>query len=164
MTNSPKILARSCRCRLCQVGCRTMPGVLSPRDLEHLPLAQLAASSGTATRVQTGERIQVRTIVPAQRPDGTCVFHDRGTCTVHDHKPAGCAIPVACAEPTLQEALELTIVYQNVNLSTEYQAAWEQLAQRGQVARPIAERQAAYRTEFTKQERRYAKRSRTNRP
>lgn len=41
---------------------------------------------------RTGRTFRIRTITPARRPGGACVFLDeRGLCTVHDIAPAGCA-------------------------------------------------------------------------
>lgn len=92
----------TCACDLCAVGCRTAPGSLVPADVKAIveyvgpdDPAQFVwdnfrASEG-AIIVRNGKRERVPSIVPAQRPDGGCVFlQNDGGCAIHPVSPWGC--------------------------------------------------------------------------
>lgn len=93
-----------CDCDLCRVGCRSMPGCLAPSDIENIGKRRpdaLAdenwlASAGAKVGVTPpdGDRLvvlQIPTIVPATKSDGSCVFLDaEGGCSIHDVAPYGC--------------------------------------------------------------------------
>ena len=91
-----------CDCEDCAMNCRFIPGYLLPEDLPRLldlhpaeclvgfAEKYLFASPG-AKVLQAGKILQVPTLVPARKPDGSCVFFDGAHCTVHPAAPFGCA-------------------------------------------------------------------------
>lgn len=94
-----QFLRSHCACAGCVACCKAMPGMLIPGDAERIQSAQpqllpsecLAASDG-ALVVYRGQPMRIPTIVPAQKPDGSCVFlDDRDRCTVHAVAPFGCS-------------------------------------------------------------------------
>lgn len=103
----PPFERTKCACDTCRVGCKTMPGALIPGDLERIAehtghadddawiLEHFRLSDGAivAKRVN-GKLVQwnVPSIVPASKPDGSCVFLDENErCTIHEVSPFGCA-------------------------------------------------------------------------
>ena len=157
-------MSRSCTCAACRVACETMPGILAVGDPEHLPVADLCASEGTVV-CQGYHRIQVRTIVPRQQPDGRCVFlSDAGLCTVHERKPSGCASFDACggSPADMSRAARL---YNGLIADAEadgpYVRLWRQLVDAGQAAAPVADRKTRYETAIRLAERRKRKRPKT---
>lgn len=98
----------SCACKNCTTNCRFMPGFLIPSDLERLvpkefieqenifaicdwAESNLLASPG-ATAIRAGEIIRIRTLVPATKPDGSCMnLSEQGLCQIHENAPFGCA-------------------------------------------------------------------------
>ena len=101
-----KFTRTECACDRCRTCCKCMPGMLAPGDLEDISLhvgmvddvkktkkwivSHFAASEGAL--VSKNAKVgRIPTIVPAQRPDGTCVFlnaDDR--CDIHSVSPFGC--------------------------------------------------------------------------
>ena len=91
-----------CDCENCAMNCRFIPGYLLPEDLARLldlhpaecmvgfAEKYLFASPG-AKVLKAGKILQVPTLVPARKPDGSCVFFDGAHCTVHAVSPFGCA-------------------------------------------------------------------------
>lgn len=112
----PVIQRSSCSCSQCRCACETMPGYLVPEDLEHLPVEHLRSSSG-ALVIKDGVPMQIPTIVPASRPDGSCVFYANGKCTVHAHSPWGCRAFNVCETDTpdvqMRRQIGLALVYQD---------------------------------------------------
>jgi hypothetical protein len=94
----------TCGCRECQKNCRVMPGFLIPADLERIippgadPFewaeSNLLASPG-ALAVWNGEMFRIHTLVPAVKPDGSCIHlaggKRNGRCQIHAVAPFGCA-------------------------------------------------------------------------
>lgn len=96
----------TCACDGCRRHCRSKPGMLVPEDVVAITgelerrglspneaLARLRASTRTKLLDRrTGQEKTLRTVVPAQRPDGTCVFlTPDGRCDIHDVSPFGCS-------------------------------------------------------------------------
>lgn len=94
----------TCACHACATNCRFMPGYLIPDDLARMYPGEhtwvewwawaeqnLLASPG-ATVVAQGEVIQIRTLVPKTKPDGSCKnLDENGLCQIHEAAPFGCA-------------------------------------------------------------------------
>jgi len=99
----------SCDCASCRVPCRHMPGCLVPGDLENIAehqgqaekknwkarlewLTESFRASDGAKVIFRGMVMQVPTLVPAQKEDGSCVFlNEEGHCSIHSVAPFGCA-------------------------------------------------------------------------
>ena len=92
-----------CACAECKVFCSTIPSFLIPSDLHRiaeylgcddpveLALKYLLASPG-ATVLDRGRLRQIKTLVPARRQDGACVFLDENErCSVHAVSGFGCS-------------------------------------------------------------------------
>lgn len=94
-----------CSCADCTINCSYIPGYLVPNDLhaiaEHLGVENivgfaaeylLASPGATVGCSQTGTHRQIRTLVPARRPNGACKFlTSEGRCSIHTVSPFGCA-------------------------------------------------------------------------
>lgn len=90
----------SCSCRECRRNCMYMPGFLIPPDLERMippdtdPLAwaelNLLASPG-AIVMQHGNVFRIGTLVPATKPDGSCIHYQKRGCAIWENAPFGCA-------------------------------------------------------------------------
>lgn len=103
----------TCGCELCRIGCRTMPGMLVPRDIprimeylsytgtaEQFAAEYLEASNGTRVarleRTAAGDRVRIfpiATLVPARNPGAgdACIFlQPDGLCQIHPVSPFGC--------------------------------------------------------------------------
>jgi hypothetical protein len=93
----------SCACEVCVRNCRFMPGMLIPEDLDRMlvgvadpiqwAMENLLASPGaTALDISTGALLQIRTLVPAVKPDGSCIhLTAENRCEIHADAPFGCA-------------------------------------------------------------------------
>ncbi len=96
----------SCACDGCRAHCRSKPGMLVPEDVvaitgelqrRGLSLVEALARLRASTRTKlldrrTGGEKTLRTVVPAQRQDGSCVFLlPDGRCDIHDVSPFGCS-------------------------------------------------------------------------
>ena len=106
-----------CGCKVCQVHCAKMPSFLIPEDIipymvvtnfltednvhdeldieEIMPWAQenLLASDGAYIRVPNSDAVvQIPTLVPASRKNGSCVHFNQKTrlCGIHEQAPFGC--------------------------------------------------------------------------
>jgi hypothetical protein len=92
-----------CACPECKIFCRVMPSFLIPSDLHRIAeylgcdgpvefaLKYLLASPG-ATVLDRGRLRQIRTLVPARRQDGACIFFDENErCSVHAISGFGCS-------------------------------------------------------------------------
>jgi hypothetical protein len=90
----------SCSCRECRRNCMFMPGFLIPSDLDRMippgadPLQwaeiNLLASPGTIVS-KDGEIFRIPTLVPATKPDGSCIHYQRRGCAIWENSPFGCA-------------------------------------------------------------------------
>lgn len=100
-----------CECIACVRFCKTTPGDLAPGDVERIAdylgvacttefiQANFRPTSGypVADDCVVGETVVVPTIVPAQRPDGRCVFlTSKDKCSIHPVAPFGCSQFNAC--------------------------------------------------------------------
>lgn len=141
-----------CACEICRIPCRVMPGCLGPGDAERMAEAQgvdprdqdafyrwaescLAASDGALVldRESAVPR-RIRTIVPQQRADGSCVFLDDGCCGVHAVSPFGCVahdMHMSGREGSKRSSAMLIAIDRDV----WYLRLWEHLASHGK--RPI---------------------------
>ena len=89
-----------CGCRDCRINCQFMPGYLIPSDLERMIPAgidpyqwadtNLSASPGALVS-QSGRQFRIHTLVPAAKPDGSCIHLQDGLCNIHAVSPFGCA-------------------------------------------------------------------------
>lgn len=89
-----------CNCEDCRLNCEVMPGFLIPSDLDRImpagvePLiwaeTNLLASPG-ALVMRDGQTFRIPTLVPATKPDGTCIHLNEGLCGIHGVAPFGCA-------------------------------------------------------------------------
>lgn len=90
----------SCSCRECRRNCMFMPGFLIPADLPRMvppdadPLQwaeiNLLASPG-AIVMKNGEMFRIGTLVPATKPDGSCMHYQKRGCAIWEIAPFGCA-------------------------------------------------------------------------
>jgi len=119
---NPDALERNvCGCKVCQVHCAVMPSFLIPEDVvpymhatgffdeasqgddaetvfsveDLIPWAEtnLLASDGTYVRVPDSDKVvQIPTLVPASRRNGSCVMFNQKSrlCAVHEAAPFGC--------------------------------------------------------------------------
>lgn len=90
-----------CACQDCHKNCRFMPGFLIPADLIRMipkdadamkwAATYLLASPG-AIAMQDGVLFRIGTLVPAVKPDGSCIhLSPEGSCLIHEIAPFGCA-------------------------------------------------------------------------
>ncbi len=155
--------ATKCDCPGCRVGCRTMPASLIPGDLERIAKhvgadyrtawlgEHFLASDGAKLKVKE-EVVSIPTLVPAQRPDGSCVFLGPEGCTIHPVAPYGCThsdIHMSDAE-ALDRSRAAIISQAMTHPHGVYQTAWHVLANTGHMARPLVERRMLYELEFAK--------------
>jgi len=87
-----------CACDDCRACCKRQPGPLGVGDLQRIarivdePDGKFVASNGAVVEDRSGQRFRIRTITPARKPDGSCVFLDADErCTIHGDAPLGCA-------------------------------------------------------------------------
>lgn len=90
----------SCSCRGCRRNCLYMPGFAIPSDLPRMippgadPLrwaeTNLLASPG-AKVMKDGEIFRIGTLVPATKPDGSCMHYQKRGCAIWETAPFGCA-------------------------------------------------------------------------
>ena len=92
-----------CDCRACKINCEFIPGFLLPSDIRRIALHlgysnpvefaldNLLASPG-AIVVDRGQIRRIRTLAPARRQDGACLFLDEEhRCRIHSVSPYGCS-------------------------------------------------------------------------
>jgi Fe-S-cluster containining protein len=92
-----------CDCRACKINCEFIPGFLLPSDIRRIALHlgysnpvefaldNLLASPG-AIVVDRGQIRRIRTLAPARRQDGACLFLDEEhRCWIHSVSPYGCS-------------------------------------------------------------------------
>ncbi len=140
-----------CACAGCVACCKAMPGMLVPGDVERIertlptlwPSQYLVASEG-ALVVYRGEAVRIPTIVPAQKPDGSCVFlDDQDRCTIHAVAPYGCThfdVHQSKAESDARSTAGLWTILTDASVC--YFALWKLLVQQGRTAPPLKVRRA----------------------
>ena len=149
----------TCDCQKCKCGCKAMPGFLVPDDVEdigrHLgiepatPAAwefirnNFVASEGTVAGKMNPFTLQVETfriptIVPAQNPDGRCVFlsaDDR--CTIHKASPYGCRMFSVCEPRTEEQTARLHAGMAEICKNPGYHVLHHMLESEGKVCAPL---------------------------
>ena len=143
-----------CDCDQCKAVCHSKPGELAPGDIDRISgflgvevtpefiSKNFRAADGINT-VRKGEEVSIPTIVPAQRPNGDCVFFAQGKCTIHPVSPFGCSRFNACntthegIAESEEKVLAAAMACAN---SVDYVLTWGHLYQRGLNAPPLAER------------------------
>jgi Fe-S-cluster containining protein len=137
-----------------------MPGALIPGDMQRIAEHQgvpcdmawiekhFLASEGAQIRKE-GKVLSIRSIVPAQQPDGRCVFlTEAGRCSVHAVSPFGCAYFDSHMSPQPSSQLSKMAVMAQMLGNEEpdglYAKAWEHLNQAGLKPAPLEERRMNY--------------------
>ena len=148
----------ACSCRRCAISCEHVPGALCPDDLgpmaAHLGYGDIAtfatdhllASEGVVITVAaTGEKVTLRTLVPASKGDSRCKFLTDGRCAVHAVSPYGCAFIDAHqsgAEYALRADALYRALYDDLVADGPYIRTWRQLHCAGRTATPLTVRQS----------------------
>lgn len=158
-----------CSCEACQIGCRTLPGMLGVGDLERIAdhvapsdlgcwidehfVASEGAKVGRYNDHGSIDVFQIPTITPAQEPNGHCTFYKHGRCSIHAVSPLGCSH----VDPHMSKEQGDAVVHPALGEIADdkwrdgpYWRTWQHLAAAGLVARPRAERRAAFEREFAK--------------
>ena len=139
-----------CDCDQCKAVCHSKPGRLAPGDIKRIAdffevevtpefiSKNFRASDGINT-VRKGEEVSIPTIVPAQLPNGNCVFFAQGKCTIHAVSPFGCSGFNACnATPEGIAESEEKILALAICDSVDYVLTWAHLSQReSKAAHPV---------------------------
>jgi Fe-S-cluster containining protein len=143
-----------CACAGCVACCKAMPGMLIPGDVERIesvqpelwPRQYLVASEG-ALVVYQGQPMRIPTVVPAQKPDGSCVFlDDQDRCTIHAVAPYGCSHFDTHQSRSGRDGGDarscagLQAIVQDT--SGNYVRLWKYLVEQGCTAPPLQERRA----------------------
>lgn len=151
-----------CSCAMCQAACRHMPGMLIPGDIDRIAESldttpsedfiakNFRASNGMKALCQ-GNLVVIPTIVPAQKPNGECVFYSGGKCTVHKASPFGCSHFKVCdnsEEGVKESGGRVRLAANAIANSVDYSLMWGFLHRKGLVPAPIEERKAALATEI----------------
>jgi Fe-S-cluster containining protein len=152
-----------CDCDKCKCGCKTMPGMLAPGDLNNIAeflgvsenddnwmVNNFVASEGA--RVVFGGSVRnIATITPKQDATGRCVFLDANdACSIHKVSPFGCRTFRICNEDEsshhdhIEKAAEDTQKIGNALrhciMDEPYNESWEILHDSGCHAQPLDER------------------------
>lgn len=148
----------ACSCRRCTISCEHVPGALCPDDL--LPMAtflgyrdvetfardHLLASEGVViTIAATGEKVTLRTLVPASKADGSCKFLSDGRCVIHTVSPYGCAFIDAHqsdGEYSVRADALYRALYDDLTSDGPYIRTWRVLHSAGRTAIPLPARHA----------------------
>lgn len=149
-----------CDCDKCKAACHTMPGMLAPGDMAYIAVhqgvepgdldwtaANFEASPGAMVQME-GLLGRIPTIVPAQRPDGRCVFlTDDDRCGIHKVAPFGCRCFNVCDGP---ESHEDAVRSSSAALACcagdlDYIQVWAWLKSVGSTATPTNQRRSALR-------------------
>jgi len=151
-----------CSCAECIKPCHVMPGMLVPEDLQPIAcklggdttilLDKLVASEGAKVGVvREGKLVQfnIPTLVPATKPDGSCVFLENDRCTIHEVSPFGCRffdshMDRQTGNQRMRAGL-ISVGNAHTEGHNEYSVMWAWLRSKGRNATPLAERQAALR-------------------
>jgi len=135
----------SCSCAGCVLNCQFMPGFLVPSDLGRMippgadPLVwaetNLLASPG-AVAWHNGKAFRIPTLVPAVKPDGSCINLQDGLCTIHENAPFGCAF-FDCQSPLGGASAALAAVHQEWHTEGSlYVRIWMHLAVKDKMQQP----------------------------
>jgi len=138
---------------MCTSFCKTYPGFLIPSDVgpvleaaQAKPEEVLVASEGSLV-IYRGEMQRLGTILPAHKPDGSCVFLDENDrCKIHAAAPYGCAYTdfhMSDLEGRSVSAAGLQTLMEPSPELQEYRKIREQLQSAGKVAQPLAVRRQA---------------------
>jgi hypothetical protein len=131
----------SCGCDACVMNCRYMPGMLAPSDLgrmapdgdEEAVMAwaerDLRASRG-ALAAQGENLFRIPTLVPAARPDGSCIHLEAGRCAIHADAPFGCAFFDCGPDPGISGLALADIARAHIE-GALYGRIWARLWERG---------------------------------
>ena len=167
MTIRDRMPRTTCDCDGCQIGCRTMPGMCAPGDIERIAATRspfmreawieehfVASEGAKVGRLNDRGGIdvfQIPTITPAQRPNGECVFYENGRCSIHAVSPIGCALVDVHQSKEEGDAVvhpALAEIAADGQADGPYRRLWQHLKALGRVARPLAERRAAFQRLF----------------
>ncbi len=161
---APENMPRTeCSCRACTVGCKSMPGGLIPGDLGRIQ-AYVGDTSDEFVQqhfwwsegARVGKEIDgqryvfnVPSIVPAQTPDGRCVFLDsEDKCRIHAVSPFGCSrmdTHMAKAEGDKRVNFMVTSQIMGHQLNDDFSRWCLRLETEGRWAPPLIDRQRAFR-------------------
>jgi Fe-S-cluster containining protein len=148
----------TCDCQTCKAFCRTSPGDLAPGDVEriaeylgvepsdHFLHANFVACRDHKLRVDNKE-LTIPTIIPAQKPDGRCVFLTSDErCSIHPVAPFGCAKFNACEADIHADYERMVAMLRTVfgEDAGAYLMQWAKLETRGHVAEPLEKRQTKF--------------------
>lgn len=115
-------------------------------------VASEGAKAGKINEQGLLEVFQIPTISPAQKPDGRCVFlSDDGLCQIHAVSPFGCSKADShIAREVMDKAsgAALAEIYYDKQTDGPYVRTWQMLTAAGKIARPRAERRAAFEREY----------------
>jgi len=127
-----------------------MPGFLIPADLGRMipagvdPFAwaeiNLLASPGTIV-MKDGEVFRVPTLVPATKPDGSCIHYQRRSCAIWEVSPFGCAF-FGCGAQDEDRLSQLGVraVYEaQSDPDSLYSRIWHRLWDMGRRQDPVEE-------------------------
>lgn len=148
-----------CKCDKCRSGCKAMPGMLSPGDIDNIAeylgkepdeefvSEHFAASEGALVRIQEcGTLARIPTIVPKQKENGECVFlTEDGRCGVHPVSPFGCRCFNICGEAPSQieeDTHKSQTVLACIAGNIDYNMLHQWLGTTGHVARPLHQRKS----------------------
>lgn len=151
----------TCGCDSCVTNCRYMPGFLIPQDLERLippgiegpaiyewAERNLLASPGAlAMDTTTGNTFRIGTLVPAVKPDGSCIHltADR-LCDIHPAAPFGCAF-FDCGPERNGVSRDGLMAVLRAHREGLYGQIWRHLWNAGQRQKPPEELRARMRRE-----------------
>lgn len=153
-----------CSCEMCRAACRHMPGMLIPGDIDRIAecldttpsedfiAKNFRASTGMKALCQ-GNTVVIPTIVPAQKPNGECVFYSNGKCTVHKASPFGCSHFRVCdnsEEGVRESGGRVRLAANAIANSVDYSLTWGFLHGKDLVAEPIEHRKSALSAEIRK--------------
>lgn len=131
-----------CACGKCVNNCRVMPGFLIPADLDRMipagadPFAwagaNLLASPGAMVASEARGVFRVGTLVPAVKPDGSCIHLGGGyLCGIHAIAPFGCAFFSCRGEAAPNLSRSGIIAVMQAGPESLYQRLWAHLDSTG---------------------------------
>lgn len=145
MHKFPLPFARTrCDCPECSQFCSLMPGYLVPWDIQNLcpnPLlirvwaeTHLRASPGAIVFIHGGQE-RIKTLVPAIKPDGSCIYlKEDGKCEQHEIAPFGCAFfdcHMGKADYTQRVSVGLRLIRDDWEQNGPYSRLWTTLDRQG---------------------------------
>ena len=151
-----------CGCDMCKAACHNMPGMLAPGDLQQIAVecdkeptdlswvnTHFCASAGAAVLID-GNPARIPTIVPAQKPNGHCVFlNDEDRCEIHRVAPFGCRCFNVCDEENREEDLDSSSAcLAQCAADDRYRGTWAWLRSHGSIASPLRDRRSALQAEL----------------